>query len=393
MKKTTHRTPTRSDRSIVQLVAHCACILAIVSITSRGVLEAADDQKQSELEASFFSPPIQVTQGLTKAGEGYFSPDSKRICYQGVPQGYPFYQIFTQPFDMQSPQPTSAQRISPGRGRTTCSYFSPDNQKLLFASSHLDPNMQQTEDAAINQAKEDAQSGRRRRYQWDFDPYSDIFAFDFDSKSLTRLTNAPGYDAECSFSADGKTIVFVSDRDGDPDIFLMNADGSGVRQLTNVPGYDGGPFFSPNGKWITFRSDRIEKDMLHIHVMRSDGKEDQALTDGKSVQWAPFWHPTKPWMIWTGADHSDPEKRPNYDLYLMRYSVDGDNFIPGPTIRMTDHPGADVLPVFSPDGNHLMWTASRSSDRVSQLWFSTINLDALELSLNRAAALSLPQQQ
>lgn len=138
--------------------------------------------------------------------------------------------------------PLRAQRISPGRGRTTCSYFSPDNQKLLFASSHLDPNMQQTEDAAIKQAKEDAQSGRRRRYQWDFDPYSDIFAFDFDSKSLTRLTNAPGYDAECSFSADGKTIVFVSDRDGDPDIFLMNADGSGVRQLTNVPGYDGGPF-------------------------------------------------------------------------------------------------------------------------------------------------------
>ena len=54
--------------------------------------------------------------------------------------------------------------------------------------------------------------------------------------SYTRLTDSPGYDAECSFSPDGSQVLFVSDRDGDPDLYVMNADGSDVRQLTNEPG-------------------------------------------------------------------------------------------------------------------------------------------------------------
>ena len=36
--------------------------------------------------------------------------------------------------------------------------------------------------------------------------------------------------------------------------------------------------------------------------------------------------------------------------------------------------GADVLPVFSPDGTKLMWTASRSVDRSSQLWIADFKL-------------------
>jgi Tol biopolymer transport system component len=166
----------------------------------------------------------------------------------------------------------------------------------------------------------------------------------------------------------------------------MDADGANVRQLTNQPGYDGGPFFSPDGRWIAYRTDRIEKDMLQIHVMRADGTGDVALTSGKGVRWAPYWHPTKPWLIWTGADHADPTKRPNYDLWIARYeppSGDGKFQIDEP-LRITDHEGADVLPSFSPDGGLLMWTASRDGGggrSSSQLWVSTLDLDRLEKDL------------
>ena len=77
----------------------------------------------------------------------------------------------------------------------------------------------------------------------------------------------------------------------------MDADGSNVRQLTDEPGYDGGPFFSPDGEWIAYRTDRLEKDLLQIHVMRADGSGDVAITAGQGVRWAPFWHPTRPWLI------------------------------------------------------------------------------------------------
>src|SRR5690606_34222788 len=140
-----------------------------------------------------------------KAGEGYFSPDGKMAIYQAQPKDYPFYQIYMQPFGG-----GEATRVSTGRGRTTCSYFSPDGKKILFASSHLDPDIDMTEAAAIKQQEEDRRTGRRPRYQWDFDPHMDIFETDLDGKNLRRLTSEKGYDAEGAYSRDGKQIAFCS---------------------------------------------------------------------------------------------------------------------------------------------------------------------------------------
>ena len=371
------------------LTASTTTRLAIVLTVATAACQARSSVA-SDLESQYFAEPVQITMGATKAGEGYFSPDSRRICYQAIPKGFPFYQIYLQPIDLEAPRPTTPLRISTGRGRTTCSWFSPDGSQLLFASSHLDPAVDATEEAARRQAAEDAASGRRRRYSWDFDPWMEIFTAPLEARGesaeasgLTRLTDAAGYDAECSFSPDGSEVLFVSDRDGDPDIYLMDADGSNVRQLTDEPGYDGGPFFSPDGRWITYRTDRLKKDELHIHVMRADGSHDMAVTGGTSVEWAPYWHPTKPWLIWTGADHSDPTVRPNYDLWLARYTVDDDGSLRfSPPLRLTDHPSADVLPVFSPEGRHLLWTTGRSADRSSQLWLAELDLDAIDTALD-----------
>jgi Tol biopolymer transport system component len=127
--------------------------------------------------------------------------------------------------------------------------------------------------------------------------------------------------------------------------------------------------------------------MLQIHVMRADGSGDVAVTSGQGVRWAPYWHPTKPWLIWTGADHTDPNQRPNYDLWVARHggtSADSNEaFRIGPPLRITDHPGADVLPAFSPDGGLLMWTASRDGGEggraaTSQLWVSRVDTAAID---------------
>ncbi|MFM8735274.1 MAG: biopolymer transporter Tol [Pirellulales bacterium] len=370
------------------VAAACAAAFCAAAV---GGKTAGATSPASPLESRFLSPPVRVTEDMTKAGEGYFSPDMRTICYQAVPLGHPFYQIYVQDFAAAEPRPTVPRRVSPGRGRTTCSWFSPDGTRVLFASSHLDPQVDATEQAAREQAAEDVRTGRRRRYQWDFDPQMDLFTARPDGSDLVRLTDAPGYDAECSFSPDGSQVLFVSDRDGDPDIYLMDADGTNVRQLTNEPGYDGGPFFSPDGRWIAYRTDRVEKDLLQIHVMRADGSGDAAVTAGKGVHWAPYWHPTKPWLIWTGADHSDPTARPNYDLWIAAWIVADGVMRTGSPLRITDHPGADVLPAFSPDGTLLMWTASRGDEpggrgATSQLWVSRLDLDAITAALPAATA-------
>lgn len=105
-----------------------------------------------------------------------------------------------------------------------------------------------------------------------------------------------------------------------------------------------------------------------------DGENEVALTDNEGVNWGPYWHPTKPYIIWSGADHSNPRARPNYDLWLMRYEVTDGKFEGKEVTRITVFPGADVLPVFSPDGDRLMWTSTRSEDGSSQLFIADFHL-------------------
>lgn len=334
---------------------------------------AAAEEAPPSHESQYLSNIRQLTSGLVKAGEGYFSPDAQWIVFQAQPLDYPFYQIFVQPLAGGPPR-----RISTGRGRTTCSYFSPDGKRILFASSHLDPQLDQTEAAERQRQEEDRRAGVRRRYQWDFDPHMDLFEVDLEGRILRRLTDTPGYDAEGAYSPDGTLIAFCSDRDGDPDIYLMRSDGTGVQQLTNAPGYDGGPFISPDQRWIVFRSDRKRPEWLQLYVIGLDGQHETQLTDTQGVNWGPYWHPTQPYLIWSAADHSYPAVRPNYDLWMARYTVANGQFTLGRPIRVTDHPAADVLPVFSPDGQRLMWTSTRTPDQSSQLFLADFRLPAEE---------------
>lgn len=359
-------------RSASPLAYRLACLVLLSSITPIAWGQEAASEKS--IESKYLGNVRQVTSGMVKAGEGYFSPDGKQIVYQAVPPQYPFYQIYTQSLEGGKPE-----LVSTGRGRTTCAYFTVDGQDILFASSHLDPQMTKTEQDEIARQEEERKSGQRRRYSWDFDPYTDIFLKDMSTGTLTQLTTKKGYDAEGAFSYDGTKIAFCSDRDGDPDLYVMDADGSNVKQLTNAKGYDGGPFISPNGKWVVFRSDRKEEGFLQIYVVSIDGEKEIALTDNVGVNWAPYWHPTKPYIIWAGADHSKPG-RPNYDLWLMKYEETDDTIKPGQVWRITDSPAADVLPVFSPDGKKLMWTSTRTDDHSSQLFIADFTFPEEEVT-------------
>src|SRR5262245_55743322 len=182
--------------------------------------EPADWQKQ---EAAHLSNIRQVTKDFVRAGEGYFSPDGKKIIFQAEEKegGNPFFQMFV--MDLETGRTT---RVSPGIGKTTCGYFSPDGKKIIFASSHLDP------DAKKKQAEEykrrEADLGKRRPYKWDFDPWMEIFEANPDGTEPKQLTEAYGYDAEGSYSPDGKSIVFCSQRGNHLELYVMDSDGKNV---------------------------------------------------------------------------------------------------------------------------------------------------------------------
>jgi Tol biopolymer transport system component len=322
-------------------------------------------------EAAHLQHIRQLTSDFVRAGEGYFSPDGKTIIFQAEEKdgGNPFYQIYTQ--DLAGGR---FRRLSPGIGKTTCSYFAPSGKKIIFASSHLDPQAKKKQAEEYRRRADELRSGQHSRYRWDFDPYLDIFEANPDGTGLKRLTRSPGYDAEGSYSPDGKHIVFCSNRSG-PDnfeLYIMDADGSNVRQLTHAPGcYNGGPFFSPDGTKVIFRSDRKKKDHLQLYVINADGTGERALTNDLAwVQWGPYWYRDSKHIVFAAADHSNPAVRPNYDLYWMDTTASPQGDHPARRIRLTFHPGADILPVFSPDYKKIMWTSTRAGGHQSQLYIA-----------------------
>ena len=182
----------------------------------------------------------------------------------------------------------------------------------------------------------------------------DIFQANLDGSNLKRLTKEHAYDAEGSYSSDGKYIVFCSQRNSRGDIYIMNADGSNVRQLTDSPGHDGGPFFSPDGKKVLFRGEVRRKQYLQVFMIDVNAKpgDEVQLTDDKYLNWGPYFHPSGKYIIYSTSRHGHY----NYELYLIDLKT-------MKKTRITHMPGADVLPVFSPDGKKLMWTTTRGKDK------------------------------
>jgi Tol biopolymer transport system component len=335
---------------------------ALVLLSVLGADQPADDWKK--LESPYLKNITQLTRDFARAGEAYFSPDGKKIIFQAEEKGTgnPFYQIFT--LDLETGK---FHRVSTGVGKTTCSFFSPDGKKVIFASSHLDPNAKDEYAKELKAREEEKTSGRRRRYVWDFDPHMAIFEANPDGTGLKRLTEGRGYHAEGSYSPDGKSIVFCSNRDDEKslELYIMDADGKNVRKLTSAPNcYNGGPFFSPDGKKVIFRSDREKKDQLQLYVIDIDGRNEKQLTkDLNWVCWCPYWHKDGKHILYAAADHSNPLVRPNYDLYWM-------NIETGKTTRITYAPGADVLPVFNPDGTKVVWSSTREGGQPAQVYIA-----------------------
>ena len=351
------------------------------------VAPLASQQPSSHQERDFLTRVRRLTVEGKRAGEGYWSPDGKRLLFQSEREpGNPFYQIYV--LDLAS---GDTKRISTGLGKTTCAFFRPGTDEIEFASTHGDPKSKQYQDEELAFRA----SGKERRYSWDYDPEMDIYAYSERAGALKRLTTARGYDAEGSYSPDGRWIAFSSMRDAynrplddtgkkmleeNPsyfaEIYIMRADGSGQRRLTNVAGYDGGPFFTPDGTRIVWRRFDEQGLIADIWTMKLDGTEQKQITDFGSMSWAPYMHPSGQYIIFS----SNKFGFENFELFLVDAQGTKE------PVRVTNSDGFDGLPVPSPDGKTLAWTSSRSGGAAGQLFLAQWNHEkALEAIRNAPA--------
>ncbi|MBI5772456.1 MAG: M20/M25/M40 family metallo-hydrolase [Verrucomicrobia bacterium] len=361
----------------------CLCLLlAVLPCPAQAQTQTNDAAGESR----FLTNIRQLTFEGRRSGEGYFSPDGKQLIFQSEREAdNPFYQIYL--LDLES---GDSHRVSPGTGKTTCAFIRPGTDEVLYASTHHDAEARAKQKSELDFRA----SGQSRRYAWDYDERMDIFSARRDGSQIKPLTTAPGYDAEGSYSPDGKLIAFCSLRDAYPpeklspedrkrlqtdpaffgEIYLMNADGSNQRRLTRSPGYDGGPFFSPDGQRIIWRHFEESGAIADIYTMKLDGSDQRRLTDFKAMSWAPYFHPSGKYVIFAANKLGFS----NFELFLV--DADGQH----EPVRVTFTDGFDGLPVFSPDGKKLCWTSGRTADGKSQLFMADWNQAAALLILESA---------
>ncbi|MCF1420853.1 TolB family protein [Mangrovimonas futianensis] len=348
--------------------------LTLLSILFTVVLSCKSDKKQSEdvttgatkwvdtliyPEETHFKSLKQITFGGDNA-EAYWSFDDKQLIFQsnnknwGVNCDQMFLMNAGDTFKDSIPP-----MISTGKGRTTCAYFLPDNQHIVYASTHLGGEECPETPLRLN-----------GRYVWPIYDTYDIFVADLEGNIVNQLTNEKGYDAEATVSPKGDKIVFTSTRSGDLELYTMNIDGSEVTQITDQLGYDGGAFFSPDGTKIIFRSSRpkteeeiqeyksllaeglVQPTEMELYICNADGSELRQLTNLGNANWSPFFHPSGKKILF--SSNFEAEKGFPFNLYMI--DLDGKNLE-----RVTHSTTFDAFPVFSNDGKKLIFSSNRNN--------------------------------
>jgi Tol biopolymer transport system component len=347
--------------SVVALLTACRKNQPLTVASAQQKANDSSDEPIHYKEEKHFKNVRQLTFGGNNA-EAYWNFAGTHLIFQSDNKNWTAGcdQIFVLDTKVQ-PDSSKRKLISTGKGRTTCSFFMPDDKSILYASTHL--RMDTCPAVPVREGG---------RYVWPIYPEYDIFHADMNGNIIRQYTTEPGYDAEATVSPKGDKIIFTSTRSGDLDLWVMNIDGTGLKQITNSLGYDGGAAFSADGKKIVWRASRpktleevkkyrelldqhlVEPTNLEIFVADADGGNVKQITSLGKANWAPYFHPDGKRVLFC----SNYQSAIGFPFNIFMINLDGTGLE-----QVTYDTQFDSFLMFSPDGKKVAWCSNRHNGR------------------------------
>jgi TolB protein len=373
--------------------------------------------EMASAEGPYLSGHVQITdeKRFLKAGEAYFDhrDPPEWIVFQAIerPRGgeapsanYAMYAArLTYAADGMVTGIQAPVLLSQAGSANTCGWFDPTNpRRVVFGSTIVPP----TSTDAPGYSKD------RQRYSWQFPPETEVVSVLLPEggsregvrdpvpvTAAVKMFERPGYDAEGSFSPDGRFYLYthVDTSNNDPNLWIFDTKTGKHTAIVTARGYDGGPFFHPEFPKvpvIVYRSDRKGDNNLQVflgEVAFGDGgdksvpiglaRETQITADEGVVSWCPYFHPSGGYVVYATSAVSHG----NYEVFAIKIAQDVTKLDAEtvkvkdwPRARVTEAAGFDGLPVFDRGGKLMMWTSQRGakvegeSRASSQLWIAKV---------------------
>ncbi len=168
-----------------------------------------------------------------------------------------------------------------------------------------------------------------------------------------RLTETPERERDLAWAPDGKSLAFVSNKEGNNRLYRLDIATRAVTPLTRSTGIDSDPVYSPDGKWIAF----LRAPQTGIHVIRPDGSGEQAAVPGPKAR-VVSWSPDGKWL----AFERENDIR-TVDVFVVPVEAQGEALAFGTAINVTDHPGYNEDPAWFKDGSRVAFVSNRYRNR------------------------------
>jgi len=171
------------------------------------------------------------------------------------------------------------------------------------------------------------------------------YLMDVNRRTNRKFSAYQGLNLPSSWSADGKKMLITLSKDGSEDIYMMDVAGGQLKRLTSEPSIEVSPSWSPDGRQFAFVSDRAGSPQIYVKGIGENSARRITYEGGYNT--SPSWSPRGNRIAYEGREGG------RFQIFVIGF----DGSLP-PT-RLTADDSRNDSPGWSPDGRYIVFVSKR----------------------------------